>query len=600
MTNQKSGGCLKKLRKFDQFGGTLSLSLNKEESYKTVLGAFFTLAFYCLMLGALAIYVTQFFSNTNPSIQYNKLRTKEFINANLIELNMVPFLLVNTGKIYMNSSRAQQIFSFNVNKIKSSDLVSATGAITKNVTRNESVQLVPCSQSDFFVNNKKLAEHLAPESLKLIQNFGLCFKTDEITVSGGLASDQKDQLTIQVNPCIFSADNGCEPNDTARLGLANWSRITVGFIDSEYDLKNQNDPILWRFNDQTYSSLEHIKKKTMEISIKQANLDDLQGRIIPKSVESNALAVGYVFRDDRKRYDDFEPYIDILVKSSNEVEGYTRSYMNFMDLCGLLGGLFGTLSAAIFICYSVYNTLFMTKEIISSSIFQGNESDLPEKYRLKNFFKTKILSSIGLKPKRKGTRKPVIDEFSLLDMYEDLSHQVVDLSSLAKGQCESSVFSNAFLDENHKTLLPILLINLKLKELAQQELNTSKDNGVVTPVNYPTEQPTPSFTSAYEAIKNRTLNTSSEQNLVSKHIDMFFLSHIGGDDLTDSPQRTSKDSMIMNVQDCTVKRVPSSRENPTKSESEKLDPEWSLGKENEAQIVKRVPGIVATSSSHLN
>ena len=130
-------------------------------------------------------------------------------------------MLVNTGKIYMDSLRAQQIFKFKVHKVKFSDAINSSGTIIKNMTRNQSVTLMPCNQSDFFMTNAKVVEFISPESLKLIRNFGLCLNTSEISVSGGLANEQKDQFTIQVNPCIYSSGNGCEPSDTVRLGLAN-------------------------------------------------------------------------------------------------------------------------------------------------------------------------------------------------------------------------------------------------------------------------------------------------------------------------------------------------------------------------------------------
>lgn len=549
-SNSKTSVCLSKVRKFDHFGGTLSLSLNNEESYKTVLGAFCTMTFYTVMALAAAIYIQQFLDNSSPTVQYNKLKATDFLDANLVANKMEPFLLVNTRDRYLDFNRARQIYRFDIFKIKSSDSIGDGGIIVKNVTRNLSVSMMPCYESEFLGKDKKLEQLIPADSLKLIRNYGLCFNTSEITVSGGLSSDLKDQFVIQVNPCNPTQTFGCEVDETLKSRITNWTTITIGFIESEYDLKNQIDPVIYRFNDQTYSSLETVKLKKMELSIKKTELIDMQGRVYPVAVESMALSVGYVLRDDRQRNYDNDPYLSILVKSSNEMESYTRSYMNFMDLCGLLGGLFGSVSATIFFAYSAYNSMFMSKEMITTSIFQGSENELPDKYRVKNFVKTKMMAKLGMKPKNKAQEDGKIDDFSLLETYEEISSQMIDLASLAKGQSQSSVICNALLDENHRMLLPILLVNNKLK-VSDKQTNVSQLSQVV-PLhsdNRHNEKPK-NFVAAYNNLRRRADQHGGSQNLILQHIDAYFLENIELTDLV-----CTKDSLGYNYEAADAKDV---------------------------------------------
>jgi predicted RNase H-like HicB family nuclease len=505
MDSRKRNSCCN-VKKYSYFGTPVQLSYSGEENYKTMFGFVCTIIMMVAVLAAVVIYSIEFLRNDKPSIMYSKQRTVTYLDEDIMGQKMYPFLLVNTGKTYMNFSRAHEVFQFAINKTRSAVKVEASGLIGRTIESEEPISLIPC-RSAAFVNDPEIKKYISEGSLQLIKDFGLCPVTTDIKISGGLGDAMTEQLIIQVNPCL-----GClAAGETAREALANWSRVTVGIIESEYDLANKEDPIIRRFTEQSFSSLEAVKKKTMEIFLKKSTLETTTGVLIPSTQEATILSVGSVFRDDRVRYNITEPYIDIALKASNEVEVYSRSYMSLWDLAGVLGGIAGTITFIIPLIHDLYNEFSRDKHMMRSTVLRGREYEsMPSKYRIQNYLKAQTLNKLGIKSSSSAIQR----EKETLEMFVESQEERLSVENMMKMYDSVKVLDNLFLDESHQTLLPILLMNQHLKESQVKEGKKEAQN----------------FDEAYKEIKNR-FEANKYQKEISREIDRLFLKEIQPEDV---------------------------------------------------------------------
>jgi hypothetical protein len=94
------------------------------------------------------------------------------------------------------------------------------------------------------------------------------------------------------------------------------------------------------------------------MGLRQIEVKTNYGELIDDYKTHNAFAFSNRHLDSRIRYDSSEPFLEMVIKPTNDLDLYVRNYMTLLDVLGNLGGLTGVFMFVILLFYTGYNAYF--------------------------------------------------------------------------------------------------------------------------------------------------------------------------------------------------------------------------------------------------
>ena len=405
----------------DIFGSPVQFQINKQTSYKTYVGCFWTISMAGLLLAAAIYYLLVYYNHTRVSVSSQLLQTSYLPVMNLSGAGQFIALVFLNESQFMTPGAVTPYFTVNgyVSTVVASN--SSTVAPTVSVTQ---INFFPCQSINRTAHIN--GQDILGKNAQVLFNYGYCSQTNSTDPStssfilqGESGDDIYSYIELRVMPCIGPyVANGSIPQGSCALPYSNGNntlsqadmlkirlslrsfRIGLFLFDATGDISNYDNPILYMLNTNFKFAPTSNQQKVIEIFYKTITVLTNQGVISTSYRNNTSYAVGEVNYDSLDRDPNDRtviqtpngpqvqpiPYMTLRFLSSNTQLQYTRTYLMLLDIAGLVGGVSQVFTFVVLILYQWYNALKMTQEIINRTVLNIDEEDQMEEWERKRLF----------------------------------------------------------------------------------------------------------------------------------------------------------------------------------------------------------------------
>lgn len=348
------------IKEFDFFGEGISLKFYKKETQKTAYGALCTIIFYILLFLSAYYFLGKFFQTDDPDIQFSSYRIDTPFITDLYKDNFHIFLLFKTreGQI-LNLDRVQGLINLKI--IKQTFRVETNTEGSK-IEHQEEYQSVKCEEAD-WTQGELAKKYIEPGSIReaLIKSSGICIQNTTIPIFGSPISDRYQVLRILVNLCQPSTEN-CTATIDSDYDYLSSLKLTLGIFSANVDVENKPEPLVYGLNIENSLVISKDTTQSMDLFLSQLLVNTDVGLLIEDMKQENAVVFGSsipssIYRDHQKDANCTIPIVELNIESSNLVQSFKRSYINFFDTFGNIGGTADVILFFIVLCYTWYNSM---------------------------------------------------------------------------------------------------------------------------------------------------------------------------------------------------------------------------------------------------
>lgn len=354
------------IKEFDFFGEGISLRFFKRETQKTAYGALCTILFYILLLLSAYYFLGKFLQTDDPDIQFSSFRIDTPFITDLFKDNFHIFLLFKTrqGQI-LDLTRVQGLINLKI--IKQTFRVETNTEGTK-IEHQEEYDWVTCELAD-WTKGELAKKYIEPGSIReaLIKSSGICIKNTTIPIFGSPISDRYQLLRIQVRLCLPSSE-GCTATTSNDYDYLNSLKLTIGVFSANVDAENKAEPLIYGINIENSIIISKDTTQSMDVFLSQLQVNTDVGVLVEDIREQKAVVFGSsipssVYRNHEKDTTNSVPIVELNIESSNLVQSFKRSYVNFFDTFGNIGGTADVILFGIVLCYTWYNTMMLDRTL---------------------------------------------------------------------------------------------------------------------------------------------------------------------------------------------------------------------------------------------
>lgn len=267
-----------RLENIDIFGSALGFTINGRETFKTYIGALFTLGMVSVLFLVTYSYVQKFLDKENPFILYNEMR-KNYNHGVFLTKDGFNFY-IDVFNMYTNTMMDTTTFNKNFLLLVTHLSRNKTGGF-----QAETLPITDCKNLDW---PKKLQE--GGWKQQLINN-GICINKDSVELYQG-----EKWLQIQLYRCQPNRGVVCE--NTVPLGAA---YIGLYMQYSAIDVTNFDNPMSSNTNQLTYLIPNTDMKNRAEIDVRKMILKTDHGQFSPDFKEETIYVENKTIIKSEKR-----------------------------------------------------------------------------------------------------------------------------------------------------------------------------------------------------------------------------------------------------------------------------------------------------------
>ena len=502
-------GLYKAFKSVDTFAETFTLQYpqNQEKLY-TAKGALLTIIAYACLGYFSYIFYTKYTDKTNVETSISREVHELAPEMKILESGFYPiFTFMREPGINLKPSDIPKYYSIK-GQVGKLDLVvdPATGARTDlEVSEVLSFGFIPCSETDSEYKNRLLAQNKI--ATDLVNLYGICpviTNPDLFYLGGSLYVPPRVRISIKFFPCELQT--GCRPfEDLTKTSLV------LTFPKISFNPENEFTPVKiipevssFEYIDPDFKTNYDIMIKKSEIWDEKSFLGSAEKHSDFYSIESRAQTKRTVQRNGVYRCLPNSPicrqyYFNVLIKGSDTLEKITRIYPNLLSMLGDLGGLFDLTLIFLSLFYTISSffscsrgfvetVVLDKKELMSGEVKKGLERLVEagevENKNFDNFDGGRGSDSVGDArgggvgvdgtAEGVGSKKAWVDQERLV---EGVFGQVLDAFDLLRTKNEAKALIEAFLGEEERRLIPVLLLVWQLRKTRKGANSCEKNRG---------------------------------------------------------------------------------------------------------------------------
>lgn len=466
--------------------------INGGDGYRTKCGGVLTLLM-AATLTFITVFISQaYFRNDQPVISAEFNQLSEFPDINLVKSKFVPVLIAYSTEIdSILAVDMNKYFTVVVEKTEWLSTVDSNGVANTQVTYKQ-YPSVECSK--LTTEEKSQYDYMAKEKAyiyEMMNDYGICVRTDDDFRVNGKGSDTVFvTINYQLKPCSLGA--GCATAE--ELKKVNFYMVmpTPSFNGTNFE-----NPVNMVINadDLVYvnPSVRHIYSAKM----KRNSVFDFIGLRPTWAFRTEYFDIDKYFynsgnRDPSKlsctpleissRSADCVSYYELIIQSGGMVVKQRRKYKTATETLGEIGGVKEVIFTIFFLLYFRYNSIERDNYMIDKTFGRYTEikeytmksKDNQELTKFQRWFKKKKLLLIDLFCcclKKRMLSKWDNQESEYRATALELIQQDLDLINTVSHQSLLKVLIDVLMDEDQKTLVPILVMNkhIELRRLAGKE-----------------------------------------------------------------------------------------------------------------------------------
>ena len=488
------------LRTVDIMGERFQFSYTTTRSrFRTSVGGCITILVLLLSLAGFVYISSQYFDTTSPVVNSSRELSNSALSFNVYAKGLFPGMsIVSNGIVKSNKTK-------NFITVKGQIVRKIFNPVT-NITEVrplKSYSYIPCGSLDYNdpvrVLNRKITDVIDP-------NISLCPDYKEvdnnITISKNPETLSSAYLTIKVYPCSLPDKNECYP-----VQKIFGSEFSTGEIASLLSPSNYTKPVAFRWVRTSYL-LDITRSKSVRYTLLQNKIIDDRHFFKKPEIKGDypvfmKLISDTWARDPSQLYcssvmidtGDCEEFLNFVYEIDSDVMITTRRYKQIPVLVGEFGGVLKFLTTALIIISFFYSKL--AKKYLFQKVFPYQDSTVVEmikKFALiekrEKIVKKGHISQAGATGGGFGEKKNNLRRFAeresrfssklikggklgLKSTKEGLIDAKTDIIGLVRKMSFVDLISKASIKSYHKTLLPLLVLRLKMYKPVKNRVNQS-------------------------------------------------------------------------------------------------------------------------------
>ena len=489
-------------RNLDFLGSEFQLKYTKNGRYQTKLGGLISV--FVLLFMTVVTYTTlkDFMSTKAPAATISTVYSPDAPYFDLYnEEIFFHFAFRDKGRLEMVSRDTSTVERFITIKgfIQKDQIDKQTGLTKSEYTL--SLNYKPCR----LVQDRKAVDFFQwhKETAALIHQFGLCPELegaqDEYFVNSKMTDPPSYQLRLFVFPCSLPNSDDC-----ASLSEFKGLELIQSNTKKAFDASNFKEPLRSQLAMDGIHQLDPRQSKLMYYKMKNTEVwDDTWDFFFDARLRANSSDYFLDYRDSRIRdhnqlhcnasilnmpyQTQCEPYFTFNLASSGEKRIIIRTYNKFFMSLGEVGGTAEIMTIFALLIYYKYNSFFLERFVhkkffniesvqrLPKILFGSNKEANPDKKGIEENgliskevqVKSALKSAVGRtyaereKMARREKSRKIKKTKELLSQHID---EGLDGISLFKRLDELKILGKIFFKSHHKTLLPVVLLNLMNEE----------------------------------------------------------------------------------------------------------------------------------------
>lgn len=435
---------IRKLKDIDFLGNKFIFTFDGKDRYSTAFGAFLTILSLIAVAYSLYYFGLQFFDTSSPIIY--KEEALDFASTQLdFHLLDYYFSLCLSVDEMLPRSDIERL---------STTVLTITDVKNENPSMSNSSHYFMEDCIKAGLQHYKTIHQFSESYANIIEEFSLCLPEikDEYWVKGSYFDTNHRRMSLSIYPCILDDPiNACQtPNEFPYL------IAYFGVTRSSVNIASKNSAVSKSLDYDSFSSLSPASTTIHHYTYKRTTIYDSDLDYTPMKMRDTFLeldekSVFSKLRDSEQLYctkemiidGSCQPYFTIHIKPSSKHSKIVRQYPRLMELISNAGGLIDVI---------------LWVAILINRLYQ--------KFQYKQFLKKKMLKMNAqefLKYFPDKTQKE-IDQL-LVDIVQKKKDGVELLDNLY----EVDLLSKLYLKNEHRMLVPLLLIKIKENEKKKNE-----------------------------------------------------------------------------------------------------------------------------------
>ena len=444
------------LKKGDLFGGQWGITFQGQDTYKTVVGFFCSLAYLAIIVIAFIVFWSDFRDKSNPTLSSEILIGEEFPELNFNDYSFFFSLSAIYEGRYLHYEEMTKIFSVNLHLV-SEVINTETEALDVTETPSD-VKL--CEEADFTVDGKVIT---GGESL-FSSDVALCPVSKNLAMRGHLEDPDYQYIRTQITPCT----SNCWANLTTELEDVH---ITFAFVEASIVPGDYNNPFKYHMNKDYSFHLDERMEYFRKFFFRTLEVDTDKGLIMENIDPQKSLDVTNLIYEDGQRHTSTVPYLEIRVFSSNHNLFVHRTYVKLQDFLGNIGGVSSVAAIVIGILYMFYNDISLKLYIMNKTLFRHHVKMTGKKITFLNVMKFHLCSKL------KCCKCFSEETKQLTQLYfsgEDQMDENMDVRNLVENSNDVKIIKEILFNKN-QILLMDQVTNERLVKNAQEDDGESSD-----------------------------------------------------------------------------------------------------------------------------
>ena len=460
-------------------GERLKMNYSRTSSrFKTRIGGCITILITLLGLASLILISAQYFDTSSPVVTTSLELLRSAQSMNIYGKELISGYSVGFNSVY-------EPLKMNTYMTIKGQLIERTFDPTTNSIKTEVSKefgYIPCSYLKDGDPAKELVRKLiAAADIRIIICPNFEDAGNDVTLSSDSENLSSSYLSIKIYPCSLPNKNECRPVTQIFGAEVTLAEILNRLSPSEYD-----NPVVLSWIHPRYV-IDITRTKSFRYSLQQNKIIDDRHFFRKPEIKAEFGTFTHTATDNWPRdmtqlycstamIDDgeCEEYFDFVYEMGNDVKIVTRRYKKIPVLMGEAGGVLKLLTSVFVLVSLFYSRLI--KSFIFRQVFRTKLETLVQMKQIINREERKSLGDVQDDEKRKkenlrklgkikGKQKNVENSADVeAQAKESIREEVdskIDIVELVKKMKLVDLLSKASLKQNHRILLPLVLLTKK-------------------------------------------------------------------------------------------------------------------------------------------
>jgi len=338
----------------DYFGGAFEMTIDGNSRTKTVVGFFFSMLFFVIILFSTVIFTSSYVDTSQPRVLIKDVTNDTYTE---LRINHDPVYYFITAKDQNGYLKLNQLDAYvNINVQYELIFVASLGQLG---STPDSTGVEPCKGLGWF---HEIKGQLGQGYSQLGEEYGICAsdQSKDYKLYNG-TSTPYGHVEVQLQKCLLGA--ACK----TAAELEN-IEFTIYMIESYFDQSNYNKPLSLGASAKASFRLFQGQRVEYRFFIQDVKVSTDTGILLKLFNYHTGYQVPHPKLDRRKFYPTDQSYLLLNFFTSGRHVEYTRVYYKLLDLFSDIGGMMQIVAFVIVLLYSNYNDYVQKKNLVKHGI----------------------------------------------------------------------------------------------------------------------------------------------------------------------------------------------------------------------------------------